>query len=44
MCIRDSIGSASTADGGSVIPVTERLPGSLATATWAMQQLSLIHI
>ena len=38
------IGSASTADGGSVIPVTERLPGSLATATWAMQQLSLIHI
>jgi dihydropteroate synthase len=32
------LGSASTADGGSVVPVTERLPGSLATATWAMQQ------
>jgi dihydropteroate synthase len=32
------LGAASRADGGSEVPVTERLPGSLATATWAMQQ------
>jgi dihydropteroate synthase len=32
------LGSLSAADDGSVAPVTERLPGSLATATWAMQQ------
>jgi dihydropteroate synthase len=32
------LGSLSAAGDGSVAPVTERLPGSLATATWAMQQ------
>ena len=32
------LGAASTGDDGSVVPVTERLPASLATATWAMQQ------
>ena len=32
------LGAASRADDGSAVPVTERLPGSLATATWAMQQ------
>jgi dihydropteroate synthase len=32
------LGSLTRATDGSVAPVTARLPGSLATATWAMQQ------
>jgi dihydropteroate synthase len=32
------LGGLTSSGGGSVVPVSDRLPGSLATATWAMQQ------